>query len=136
MIIFRIRKDLGQILPRRRVTRSRLAIVEIEGSESEGESIGDLAPYDNGSQVSFLAVVCNNLNACIFSVLLVILAIENCDHVALQQDRNRFQPVEVVVGTNLKIIDQPEVRVEVFEVYVAQDKKTTKKTMKKRRTII
>ena len=56
LIIFRIRKDLGQILPRRRVTRSRLAIVEIEGSESEGESIGDLAPYDNGSQVSFLGL--------------------------------------------------------------------------------
>ena len=58
---FRIRKDLGQILPRRRVTRSRLAIVEIEGSESEGESIGDLAPYDNGSQVSFLSVTSNDL---------------------------------------------------------------------------
>ena len=43
---------MGQILPRRRVTRSRLAIVEIDASESEGESIGDLAPYDNGSQVS------------------------------------------------------------------------------------
>lgn len=48
----RIRKDLGQILPRRRVTRSRLAIVEIDASESEGDSIGDLAPYDNGSQRS------------------------------------------------------------------------------------
>merc|ERR1712168_1633108 len=48
----RIRKDLGQMLPRRRVTRSRLAIVELDASESEGESIGDLAPYDNGVQRS------------------------------------------------------------------------------------
>ena len=78
----------------------------------------------------------NDLNTCIFSVLSVILAIENCDHVALQQDRNRFQPVEVVGVTNLKIIDQLEVHVEVLEVYVAQDRKTTKKTTKKRRTII
>ena len=42
----------------------------------------------------------------------------------------------IVVVTNLKIIDPLEVHVEVFEVYVAQDRKITKKTMKKRKTII
>ena len=74
-----------------------------------------------------------------FSVLSVILAIENYDRVAPQQDRNQFQPVEVTVAvTNLtKIIVPLEVHVEVFErVYVAQDRKIMKKTTKSRRMII
>ena len=59
------RNDVGRMQPIRRITRSRnYAIVELPPSESEGESIGDLAPYSNNLQESlyyFLIYIIINL---------------------------------------------------------------------------